>query len=344
MAKDKRQISIHRADDTDLATRLEQAYETVASEEERRDLRLLLRGFEIAPFNALMGGSFKAFSKMTLPEREALLESWARSRFEIRRKAFQGLKRLALFIGYTVPGQSQLDYWQDIHYPGAPGASEDIQKAIKPYRITDNRTLETEVLIIGSGAGGGVVAGELSAAGYDVMVVEKGGYHSEEDFTGSEHDMTETLFENSGSLTTSNTAMVVLAGTTLGGGTTINWSASFRTPDHVLREWANEYGLTDAATDVWQKSLDAVHERSHVNCDESQLNGNNARLAQGIQKLGWQLEVIPRNVKGCEDCSFCNYGCAFGAKQGTLKNYLQDAHDRGGRFVVNATVRRVLHH
>ena len=280
---------------------------------------------------------------MSITEREAILASWAKSRFELRRKAFQGIKRLALFIAYSnQPEKEKHPAWEAFNYPGAPGGGTEDRK-ITPYEINNNKTLTCDVLVIGSGAGGGVVAGELSAAGYDVMVVEKGDYYAEKDFDGNELNATETMLEKFGSLTTHDTSMVVLAGKLLGGGTTINWSASFRTPDHVLSEWANEYGVTDANTDVWQNSLDAVWTRSNVNCDESHLNGNNTVLERGLKKLGYHVDTIPRNVKGCEDCGFCNYGCSFGAKQSTLKTYLQDAYERGSRIVVRATVKRVMH-
>lgn len=331
------------AKDSNLIERLEEAYSNITSAEEKRDLKLLLNSFERSLFNGLMGGIWKPLSQMSISERETILQSWANSRFELRRKAFQGIKRLALFLAYSnQPEREKHPAWEILGYPGPPGGGDD-PKRIVPFEITDNRTLSCDVLVIGSGAGGGVVAGELSEAGYDVMVVEKGNYYAEADFTGNELDATETMFEKYGSLTTHDTAMVVLAGKVLGGGTTVNWNASFRTPDNVLSEWANTYGIKDANTQTWQDSLDSVHTRSNVSCDESQLNGNNAVLERGLVKLGYHMETIPRNVKGCEDCGFCNYGCSFGAKQGTLKTYLQDAYERGSRIVVQATVKRVMH-
>ncbi len=331
------------AEDSQLLARIEEAYELIASESEERELRLLLDSFERSLFNGMISGIWKPLSQMSITEREIILQHHARSRFELRRKAFQGIKRLALFIAYSnQPEQENHPAWDAFDYPGPPGGGEE-KPGIIPYPISDNRTLSCDVLVIGSGAGGGVIAGELSAAGYDVMVVEKGEYYSERDFKGNELEATENMFEKYGSLTTHNTAMVVLAGTMLGGGTSINWNASFRTPQHVLSEWANEYGIYDANQAIWQESLDAVHQRSNVNCDESHLNGNNAMLERGLLKLGYQMETIPRNVKGCEECGFCNYGCAFGAKQGTLKTYLQDAYERGSRIVVRATVKRVMH-
>lgn len=341
---DANPLATHDAHTNDVITRLEESYELVASESDRRELKLLLTAFNQRAFNGLMGHGWKPLAKMSLAEREALLQKWATSKLEVQRKAFQGIKRLALFLGYANSDDgTSLAYYEAINYPGVPGAEASTPKTIEPTPIRDNRTMSCDVLIIGSGAGGGVVAGELSAAGYDVLVVEKGGYHAEADFDGNELRATETLFENKGALTTEDTAMSVLAGTTLGGGTVVNWSASFRTPDHVLREWANTYGIADAATDVWQQSLDAVLARSNVSCDESFVNPNNGKFANGAVALGYHLDTIPRNVKGCEECGFCNYGCRFGAKQSTLKTYLQDAYARGTRIVVQANVRRVMH-
>jgi choline dehydrogenase-like flavoprotein len=339
----KNRLAAYSPADSKLLERLEEAYERIANESEKRELKLLLNAMERGLFNALFGASPKAFSSMSISERESILFAWASSRFELRRKAFQGIKRLALFIAYSnLPDDAKHPAWEDMAYPGAAGAG-DSPKTIQPFVIQDGRTLSCDVLVIGSGAGGGVMAGELSAAGYDVIVVEKGEYFAENDFRGNELEATEKMFEKYGSLTTADTSMMVLAGSVLGGGTTVNWSASLRTPDYVLNEWAKDYGISAAASPVWQQSLDAVLARSNVSCDESHLNANNGIFARGVEKLGWNLETIPRNVKGCEDCGFCNYGCAFGAKQGTLKTYLQDAYERGTRIIVKANLRRVMH-
>ena len=95
----------------------------------------------------------------------------------------------------------------------------------------------------GNGAGGGVVAGELTAAGRDVIVLEKGGYRTEADFTHQEGEALETLYDAGGLLATRDLGLVVLQGSTLGGGTVINYTTSFHTPDAVRHEWAREHGL-----------------------------------------------------------------------------------------------------
>jgi choline dehydrogenase-like flavoprotein len=328
----------------ELVTHLEDALERATDETAQRDLKLLLKAFGLSAFNGITVGKWKSLRQMSLSEREALLFSWANSRLFVQRKAFQGIKRMALFLAYSNPmDDSKHPIWSELQYPGPPGGAADTPKTIIPFEIQNNRTLETDVLIIGSGAGGGVVAGELACAGHDVIVVEKGDYRAEADFSGNELKSTEAMFEKYGALTTADTAMMVLAGATLGGGTTVNWSASFRTPEPVLQEWANTYGFKEAATPEYQRSLDAVIQRTNISTDESHPNANNRLFAEGCEKLGYQVGVIPRNVKGCEDCGFCNYGCSFGAKQGTLKTYLQDAYEKDARIIVRAQVRRVMH-
>ena len=323
--------------------RLEALLENVTSEADQRDLKLLLSALNNRLFNGVTSGTWASLKDMTLTEREALLKKWATSPIALQRKAVKGIKQLALFLAYTNdPSGKDRPYWTDIDYPGAPGGA-DSPRQIEPFVIHDNRTLIADVLVIGSGAGGGVVAGELATAGYDVIVAEKGGHNEDRDFDGNELHASKNLFEKQGVLTTADSDITVLAATTLGGGTTINWSASFPPPDTVRREWANVYGFTGAISEDYSHSIDAVCNRINVNTDESHLNANNHALEQGCKALGYNLDTIPRNVKGCEDCGFCNYGCAFGAKQGTLKTYLQDAFDCGARIIVNANVRRVMH-
>lgn len=336
------------ASQLNVPEKLEDALERTSDETQRRQLQQFLGLVENRLVNGAATGIWKSFSQMTLDERTQLLYSWCTSRFFLARTAFQGLKRLSLALFYmamdnTKTGQDANPTWAAICYPGPSPHPSDIPRTMTPITISEPTTLTTEVLVIGSGAGGGVVAAELASAGHDVLVVEKGGYRTEQDFHGREADSSEQLFEKFALLTTADTTMSVLAGSTLGGGTTVNWSASFRTPDHVLKEWAEEYGFTAATSRDYQRSLDAVTQRMNVGTAESIPNRNNAALEKGCQALGYHIDVIPRNVKGCEECGFCGYGCPFGAKQGTLKTFLQDAYDHQARILVDAYVGRVLH-
>jgi ferredoxin len=329
------------ASDFELVDLLEDALERTASDSLRFQLRLFLRLLENGLFNGIVTGHWRPFSALSLRARTDLLYKWATSRLEIRRTAFQGFKRLTLGLFYMIPEKNPT--WPALKYDGPPAPKKDTPRPIVPLGIDTATTLDSDVLIIGSGAGGGVVAGELSAAGFDVIIAEKGGYYAEQDFHGEEMASNDEMFENHGVLTTADTAMQVLAGSTLGGGTTINWAASFRPPDAVLDEWEHDYGFSGATSVYFQRSLDAVTQRIHVNSEESVVNPNNLALTRGCERLGYAVGVIPRNVKGCEECGFCGYGCPYAAKQSTLKTYLVDAFEQGARILVRAQVNRILH-
>lgn len=331
------------ASDLRLTEQLEQIIEQVASEDDKRLLRLFLRLIEIGAFNGLTTGHWGAFSRLDLEQRSSVLHAWGSSRFPIARRTFQSLKRLTLAVFYALmPDDQPNPTWAALCYDDPPGKAAESARAITPLKITGPTMLDTDVLIIGSGAGGGVMAGELSAAGLDVIVAEKGGYFAEADYHGREYASSEQMYEKRALLTTADQSISLLAGSTLGGGTTVNWTTSLRPPEMVLREWQDEYGFDGATSAEFQRSLDAVSQRLHINTDESAPNTLNAHLENGCRQLGYDVTVIPRNVKGCEDCGFCGYGCPFGAKQGTLKTYLQDAHQRGARILVQAQADRIL--
>lgn len=331
------------AADLDLADHIEQLIDELANDAEKRMLRVFLRVIELGACNYVMAGQPKPFSRLSLDQRTAVLRAWSRSRYPMARRAFQSLKRLSLAVFYALmPDDQPNPTWAALEYPGPPESVPDAPRTITPLEVTAPLTLHTDVLVIGSGAGGGVMAAELSAAGLDVIVAEKGDYHAEGDYHGREYASSEQMYERRTLLTTHDYSVSLLAGSTLGGGTTVNWTTSLRPPEDVLYEWQREYGFSGATGADFQHSLDAVSQRIHVTTEESPLTPLNSHLEAGCRALGYTAEVIPRNVQGCVDCGFCGYGCRYGAKQSTLKTYLHDACQRGARILVRAHVDRVL--
>ncbi|MGH2544191.1 MAG: FAD-dependent oxidoreductase, partial [Ardenticatenaceae bacterium] len=291
------------------------------------------------------GGGLKSFAQMTAEERSALLLRWSYSRIGLLRQGFQALKRLVTFLFYALTDEAGHNpNWAAIGYAGPLSPPPQIERAIRPLRVTEDTTLTCDTVVVGSGAGGGVVAGELAEGGQEVIVVEKGPYVAEDGFTQREAEMLATLYEAGGSLTTTDGGVVVLAGSCLGGGTTVNWAAAFRTPDYVLEEWAREHLLPHLLTEEYSRSFDAVEAAAHVDSHESPCNPQNQALWDGAVARGVHVKAIPRNVNGCDyhACGYCCFGCQYGAKQGTLKTYLQRAFDAGARILPDTTVERVL--
>ncbi|RYY88604.1 hypothetical protein EON63_02175 [archaeon] len=129
--------------------------------------------------------------------------------------------------------------------------------------------LTVDAIIIGSGCGGGVMAHTLTLQGYTVLVIEKGGYYNARDFAqwGEAEAMSRCL-EKGGLCSTSDSNMLVLAGSCVGGGSTINWSASFETPEYVLKEWG-DMGLQCFSDGTYHRSMEYIHGLMGVNTNNS---------------------------------------------------------------------------
>ena len=328
------------AGEADLATRVAGHVAMLPRAADRAELDLLLRLFESRAVNLLLAGIPRPFSAMTPAQRERYLRGWATSRLPPRRKAFQALKRLVTVTHYTTPGAART-----LDYPGPLGPAPNTTKPIRPLAVTTDTTLTCDVVVVGSGAGGAVVAAELAAQGKDVIVLEKGGYHNEADFTQQEGDGLERLYDAGGLLATRDLSLVILQGATLGGGTVINYTTSFATPESVRDEWAREHNLPHFTGPEFTRSLDAAARRLGVNTEHAAPSGRDRVLIRGLERLGWHHGLLPRNVRGCtqdDACGYCGYGCRIAAKQSTLVTYLADAVAHGARIVVDCDVQRVV--
>jgi len=271
---------------------------------------------------------------------EAAVRRWAEGRLPQRRLA-DALAPVALLAAYAWPGPAR----DATGYPGPLGPAPDVPRRLAPLRPDGDEELACDVVVVGSGAGGGVVAAELARAGLDVVVLEKGGYAAERDFSHQEGDAYRDLYLYALTLTTDDLACRILAGSTLGGGTVVNYTTSFATPPAVLAEWAAVSGVDAFVSGEVAASLEAVAGRLGVTEDESRPGVRDQLMERGLERLGWHAAPLPRNVRGCAQdagCGWCGFGCRLGAKQSTLVTYLEEAAGAGPRLVVGADARRVL--
>jgi choline dehydrogenase-like flavoprotein len=195
-----------------------------------------------------------------------------------------------------------------------------------------------DIAIVGSGAGGAVLAAGLVERGLNVIVLEEGGYFTRADFDGDEAKVFPMMYQDRGTRTTADLAITILQGRTVGGSTTINWTTCFRTPDRILEHWTKVHGIEgwDPATMV--PHFEAVEERLGIEeWPLDRINANNDVLYRGCTKLGWEVKPLRRNVRGCVDSGYCGMGCPTGAKQAMHRTYLQDGLDLG--LTIHADVR-----
>jgi choline dehydrogenase-like flavoprotein len=312
---------------------------------EQRQLAALLTAWDTPLMGAIGGGGFTRFSAMAPDRREAVLRSWADSRLPDRRAAFQGLRKAALLFYYIVPGRDggRNPAWDAIGYDGPLGPlAEAPRKALAPLAVERDTTLDCDVVIVGSGAGGGAAAGVLAGAGLDVIVVEGGDYYDDEDFDGSEFKAL-TRYYMGAPNATHDQSVGLIAGSCLGGGTVVNYSTSFKTPDDVRQEWAG-LGVPAFTSPDYDVSLDAVWERQGANQEHNEPSSRERKLQEGCVALGWHVDAMPRSVRKCaqgRECGYCGLGCRVGAKQSVVKTWLADAHAAGTRLLVRTRVERV---
>ncbi|MNR80420.1 Cholesterol oxidase [compost metagenome] len=197
--------------------------------------------------------------------------------------------------------------------------------------------LVADVCVIGTGAGGAVLASELAEAGYSVVMLEKGGYHTRKAFNQQEKDMMPLLFEEGGARTTKDGGISVLHGASVGGSTTVNWAICFDPPAAVLAEWADRHGITGIRQEDLAPSLAKVRRILNVQPIPPEAVPENGRLLlEGARKLGMAGGVFEHNRTQCLSSGFCILGCAYDRKQSMLVTYVPRALHFGARLLPNA--------
>jgi choline dehydrogenase-like flavoprotein len=328
------------------AGRVEQLIASLCDPRDRSRIGLLLDALGSPLANLVLSGRPAALMRLAPDAREAVLRGWAHSRLPLRRAGFQALKRLAhvAYFGWPMRNGSH-PAWRHVGHPGPLPQPEQTIEPLPTLPIERDTTLECDVVVIGSGAGGGVVAGVLAAAGRSVVVLEKGPNPGSRDMTQIEGDMLGSLYLEGGLIMTQSGSMPVLAGSCLGGGTVINYTTSFPLPDATRQEWDEVSGLSLFTSQRFTDSFDRVSARVNVGTRWTTPGRRDELLEQGLRSLGWHVDLMPRNVTDCKEgleCGFCGYGCRHGAKNSTARTYLSDAAAAGARLVVGCEVERVL--
>ncbi len=339
------------ASDLSIDALIADAVENTFQPGNARDFRRILSVFDSRLYNLLLTGRPVKFSTMSSAAREGYMQAWRDSPLGLKRSAFQALKRLTCFLDYSSTGLDGMNpNWPEIGYPGHQGDSAvqtTTELRLRPTEIVADTKLECDAVVVGSGAGGSVIADRLSSAGYEVLVIEQGPYETSETFQQSEFHMMQKLFQQSGTAATKDLSFVLLAGRGAGGGTTVNWNTCLKPSARVLKEWETDFGLEGVTGAEFSSQLDEVWNTIRVNTDESQRNPNNQALWDGCRKLGYtegtDYRVIERNAVGCKQrCDFCTYGCIYACKQSTSITYLPSAQKKGARFIFDTRVEHVV--
>lgn len=208
--------------------------------------------------------------------------------------------------------------------------------------VTDATTVTADVAVVGSGAGGAVVAATLAEAGLDVVVLEEGRrVTAERDFVGPVFERFQSLCRDNGTTQVLGRPAIPLPlGKAVGGTTVVNSGTCFRAPDRVLKRWRTEFGVDDADLEVHYEDVEELLNVRPVPWDLLGPNGMAAH--KGAVALGYTGGPLLRNIGGCHGCGQCAFGCPTNAKQAMHLTYLPRAWRAGARIYSRCRVDQVV--
>ena len=310
--------------------------------DQRKELCMILNILNTRAGSLLLTGHVTPISEQPTHIRESILHGWATARLGVLRqlrRSFTILTKQAWIK--TSPSLRRVMGVPRVPVGMRPSKGYDyefiqIPPGDKPEII------ETDVIVVGSGCGGGVSAKNLAEAGHRVLIVEKSYHWTPDHFPMIEVDGWHHLFMSGSFLTSDDSTMTIVAGQTWGGGGTVNWSASLQTQGFVRREWAAR-DLPFFTSAEFQNSLDRVCGRMGVSAEHIRQNRCNEMLLEGARKLGWTNKPVPQNTGGNQHyCGYCSFGCGSCEKQGPVVSFLPDAARAGAKFIEGFHAEKII--
>jgi len=330
------------ADDTDVAGRLASFVGGLAawSASGGRAMGAMLIAWELSP---LLSRYRRPFGRLSPAERQAYLKACLQGRRGQRRALALWLKSLCLMAYCSHPRvEEAIGFTGSCLDEGPPQDGPRLDPISYPH-IRGRVEERADVCVVGSGAGGAVVAKELAEGGLSVIVLEEGAYFRQPDFQGSPWERMQKLYRNRGLTAAFGRSVVPIPlGKCVGGTTVVNSGTCFRTPERVLRQW-EAAGIEGVDAGAMEPIFQRVEEELSVQPVPWEIIGRNALTFQrGVEALGLHGRPIQRAIRGCRGCGVCTFGCPSDAKQAMHISYLPKAAARGARVFADCRADRIL--
>lgn len=221
------------------------------------------------------------------------------SNISLLRKLGSGIIALfGLSIARSINGEGSI--YKYFEYPVYKNSKIDKNEVTIPKSI--------EIAVIGSGSGGGIAANELNKK-YEVGIFDKGNYPNGE--INNETFGYHNFYETHAMQQTRGYKVLLLAGSGIGGGTSINWTTSLRTPDKILSEWDTLTGQVNYFnSDEFKSSLDYVSNNLNINEANNRIPQKELKLAEGLKLNNIGYKIIPRNTRSSDftETGFSTFG------------------------------------
>ena len=205
--------------------------------------------------------------------------------------------------------------------------------------------LECDVVVVGTGAGGGAIAALLAEQNLAVAVLEEGRFHERQAFSGSPQARMRKLWRDAGlTFSLGNVPISIPLGKTVGGTTAINSGTCYRTPDDVLSDWQRRLGFpSDFGPQAMGRHFSSVEAELQVTPgDRRHLGGIADVVARGADQMGHTHYPLDRNAPSCDGQGTCIVGCPTDAKRSTNVSYVPRALQAGAELFTGLPVTRVL--
>ncbi|VVA89887.1 unnamed protein product [Arabis nemorensis] len=289
--------------------------------------------------------SLLKFSDISLEKREKILQRWNIQWYNpLARIAFLMIKAMFLFYYFTWTNEnSENPAWDAIGYGVDIGTNDDVEQEERPLdkgiiatakedemtmkqrminkglqvtedRESDTYKIECDAVVVGSACGGGVAAANLAKSGLRVVVLEKGNYFVPQDYSTLEGPSMFEMFELNSLLMTHDGRFRFMAGSTVGGGSVVNWAASLKTPDAIIEEWSVDLGIPIFSRENYKAAMYTVCKRL----------------------------VVPRNSSEKHYCGSCSSGCKTGDKRGTDSTWLVDAVNNNALILTQCKAEKLI--
>ena len=275
----------------------------------------------------------RPFVSLSAKKRTLWVNAWIESRFATRRFIARALLTLVkpTHIGRRAV-QAEMNYPVDRLRLVEPSPPIVLDSKHHRETLDHDESIRTQVVIIGTGAGGGPLACELAEKGIDVVLLEAGSWHDPAHFgEDPARHLKEMYIDNGTTVALGRPGIPIPLGRTVGGTTTINSGTCFRTPERVFDQWARQGLAVDAA------HLDAAYRRvedrlSVQPLGDHRLGGSSHIIARGAEALGLRHGPLKRNIKDCQRSAVCAFGCPSNAKQSTNVSYVPWALNAGAHL------------
>lgn len=284
----------------------------------------------------------KPVARLSARQGERLLRS-------VRRNSILKLMFMPLLVAILYPLFGQKKFLkrmgQNIITPPQQAENEPWMAQVWSPRIYQEPVIEADCVVVGSGAGGAVVAYELARQGKAVAIIEEGHYFKRPDLSGITSEMMNKLYQNSGiQFSVSNSVLWIPTGKCVGGTTFINSGTCVRTPKSILDHWENALGLSAKVSVGIESQFDEIEEMlgSTPAVKKELLGGIYRVIKKGIEGTPYQLEPLHRAEIGCDGQASCILGCPTDAKRSTAVSFIPEALKRGALLLTHLRAEKII--